>query len=102
MTATIAEISAGIGPKRVERPERMQRPENTERPERMERQETYNDREPRGEVVEAQPAEQESGGPSPRRRRGRPRSENGGEGEGRNPDATPDGAAALAAFKSDS
>ena len=33
-------------------------------------------------VVEAQPAEQESGGPSPRRRRGRPRSENGGEGEG--------------------
>ena len=84
---------------RGERPERMQRPENTERPER---QETYNDREPRGEVVEAQPTEQESGGPSPRRRRGRPRNENGGESEGRNPDATPDGAAALAAFKSDS
>ena len=84
--------------------ERTERPERMERPERAERQEAYAEREPRGEVAEAQPVEQDAGAPSPRRRRGRPRNDNAGNGEGdaRNSDATPDGAAALAAFKSES
>ncbi len=96
------------GPERGDRPERSERgerPERTARPERAERQESYEEREPRREPIETQPAEQEPDAPSPRRRRGRSRNENGGgeeAGNARNPDATPDGAAALAAFKGES
>jgi hypothetical protein len=98
--------------------DRQDRDRNGERPDRSDRQEQYEDREPRREPVAAQapPAEAqaqpeaveiEAGAPPPpRRRRGRPRNDNGGPGpdsdEARNQEATPDGAAALAAFRGDS
>jgi hypothetical protein len=90
---------------RSERFERNDRPERFERNDRPHRPDRFEAAEERELAVEAREAPQvpqpisEEAAQQPRRRRGRPpRVESAGEGTAEGEDATPDGAAALAAF----
>jgi hypothetical protein len=84
------------------RGDRFQYRDRHARPEQEERaapSSEVRDAPPAEQPVQVAPAEAEDRSSQPRRRRVRPRGESGGEGAGDGSEVTPDGAAALAAFR---